>query len=70
MQPREKAIELVNRFIFVDDGSKFQLITMKDEKKAIQYALISVDEIMDLLYNLDSEKIYYWQEVKKEIYNL
>lgn len=70
MIPKDKAIELVNRFIFIDDGSKFQLITIEDEKKAISCALIAVDEIMDLIYNLDSGEIYYWESVKREIYNL
>jgi|688.fasta_scaffold64379_9 hypothetical protein len=70
MEAKEKAIELVNRFIFIDDGSKFQLITIEDEKKAINCALIAVDEIMDLLYKLDSGEIYYWESVKREIYNL
>lgn len=61
MTPKEKAIELVNLFTI----GGFQ-----QRNDGIQCALIAVDEIMDLLYNLDSGEIYYWESVKREIYNL
>lgn len=64
MTPKEKAIELVNKFyniIYLD----------MDYEQAKYAALIAVDEIINS--HLSSEKIFdihpvdYWQEVKQEI---
>lgn len=75
MTPKEKAIELVNKFIeftrVFDDCSGW----VDDIISAKQCTLIAVDEIMNALppftYGLEFvAKIDYWQEVKQEIENL
>jgi hypothetical protein len=58
MTPKEKAEELVNKFI--------PLCGM--ELTEIQCALIAVDELIFNAHNNYMEK--YWQEVKTEINNL
>jgi len=74
MTPKEKAKELVDKFTFIDNGEKFQLITTKDKIKAKQCALIAVDEILDTIstiYDYDFSVLNpYWQEVKQEIEKL
>jgi hypothetical protein len=73
MTPKEKAKELVDKFIFIDNGEKFQIISIADEKRAIQCALIAVDEMTKYIPNIyhnDMVKEKYWQEVKQEIQNL
>ena len=75
MKPKEKAKVLVDKFIFIDDGSKFQIITIEDEKKAINCALIAVDELLNnFLSNRTTkygrERYHFWQEVKQEIKKL
>lgn len=71
--PKEKADELVLRYLRIDNNTKewFNLHIAK------QCALIAVDEIIqiDVLINEDIyvEKpsyLQYWQEVKEEILNL
>ena len=60
MTPKDKSIELVNKYLQIYDGRV---------KQAKQCALIAVDEI---LYVVDctSPRYEYWQEVKQEINNL
>jgi hypothetical protein len=53
MTPKEKAIELVE---------KFRISKAITESYSKQCALIAVDEILKLRVNIP-----YWQEVKKEI---
>jgi len=69
MTPKEKAIELVDKFL------QYTPVEFEYEY-AIQCALIAVDEIMlaipdasddDSLYN---HELKYWQEVNQEINNL
>ena len=43
MTPKEKAKELVDKFIFIDNGERFQIISITDELRAIQCALIAVN---------------------------
>jgi hypothetical protein len=71
MTPKEKTIELVNRFTDVEDGEMYI-------GKAKQCALIAVDEIIKALNDdiyiqgetdIDSH-IEYWKEVKQEIDNV
>lgn len=66
MTPKDKAIELVNKYLQIYDGRVIQ---------AKQCALIAVDEIIKLLYSLKlgnalSEEIEYYEEVKTEIEKL
>ena len=75
MKPKEKAIELVNKFIdYVncwDDESADPNYT-KAYNYAKQCALIAVNEIMEYLdvILLPNPFAQYWQEVKQEIEKL
>jgi hypothetical protein len=76
MTPKEKAREIVNKYIDLSDYCdclEYSCIcfTMY-EYKAKQCALISVDEILKSLkyHFVNSECIEEWKEVKQEIENL
>jgi hypothetical protein len=60
MTPKEKAEELIAKYY------KFDVIRAKD------YAIIGVDEIIEVLWktNLNETEYRYWLDVKKEIENL
>jgi hypothetical protein len=74
MTPKEKAIELVDKYnnsimSFLSDNMKYQ--------NAIKCALIAVDEIIktDMLIDEDTfvmkpSYLEYWMEVKQELLNL
>jgi ribosome biogenesis GTPase A len=65
MDPKEKALELVQKYF----KSNHQPYGFKDAK---QCALIAVDEILNVIigsYDYELENNY-WQEVKKEIEKL
>jgi hypothetical protein len=62
MTPKEKAIELYEKYEFV----YIQNYTSKHEVK--QCALIAVDLLLEEMFFEDEPK--YWQEVKTEIENL
>ena len=72
MTPKEKAIELVNKF-----SGKLPWYSEKDNLlKSKQCALIAVDEVQQLIKDLSScknrfiyiiDEMNYWQEVKQEI---
>jgi hypothetical protein len=62
MTPKEKAIELVEKFTNLYEGINLGLAKKHWAK---QSALIAVDEILKLRVNIP-----YWQEVKEEIENL
>ena len=61
MTTKEKAIELVDKFSFICSTCDY-------EDNAKQYALIAVDEILDVLFQ--HHKIDYWKQVKQEIEKL
>lgn len=76
MKPKEKAKELVNKFMFTSfniqeniDDFKFKLLI-----QAKQCALIAVDEIINSVVITDltiaENQFIYWEEVKQEIENL
>ncbi len=76
MTPKEKAIELVNKFygyILYENESVYSEKMLRVFKiKAKNCALIAVDELikeseMNHLFLNAGVSIYYWQEVKKEI---
>jgi len=79
MTTKEKAKELVNKFRDFADGidSETDRFSPNIEKKnAKQCALITVDEILEVVkfYErqngrllIDNIRVMYWQEVKKEI---
>lgn len=65
MTPKEKAMELVNKFWHVEplesqEGMEIQM--------AIECALIAIDEILNVIHT-NMEDMYY-QEVKQEIEKL
>jgi hypothetical protein len=64
MTPKEKAVELVEKYDLI-------LPYLESKSKAKQYAMIAVEEIMN---SIDAEEYvvlyYYWQKVKQEIENL
>jgi len=64
----EKAQELVDKFMPHSTGNS-------NSNEAIECAVITVDEILEVLYSLKLgnalyEEIEYWQQVKHEINNL
>ena len=59
MSPKEKAIELVDRFTF----------NCRECDNAKQCALIAVDEVLDIAQYSGDKEYAYWQEVKYEIEN-
>jgi hypothetical protein len=67
MTPKEKAIELYEKFYY-------KIPTLLDEKildcLAQECALLAVDEILNLCWNGNLKAKEYWEEVKQEILNL
>ena len=75
MTPKEKAIELTNKFVFKSVFDMNQSELKEARIKAKQCALIAVDEIMQFLtqaseYLAFPEQIKYWLQVKTEIEKL
>ena len=62
MTPKEKAIELMDKFYF--NTSLTDLEEIKD------YSLIAVDEIIKEHYPQDIKRCQYWREVVQEIETL
>jgi hypothetical protein len=65
MKPKEKAEELVWKY-----SRALQLWDEENSLKAIQCALIAVDEILNGSRLFYIEDYKYWQEVKQEIEKL
>jgi hypothetical protein len=69
MTPKERAIELVNKYN--NNDHLYYSITIEQAKIC---ALIAVDEIIDIYWNLPGcgigSKLEYWKEVKREIEKL
>ena len=78
MTPKEKALELVDKYINLYPSYivMFQGDIDKSEKDIKQCALIAVDEILEAIcFNMYDEEVYkiendYWEEVKQEIEKL
>lgn len=75
MTPKEKAEELFNKFIIIDDLSDSTGNSLYFNAHAKQCALIAVDEILKENLELPDEpetvvRYLFWQEVKQEIENL
>lgn len=69
MTPKEKALELVQRFTKIESFHIHERVVFMPLPEAKQCALIAVDEIMNVIigsYDYELEKIY-WQDVKNEI---
>jgi hypothetical protein len=73
MTPKEKAIELIDKF---NQFTIKQLMYHKNGKTkeyygdAKQCALIAVDEILNNIIDDDKQILNYWQQVKQEIEKL
>ena len=65
MTPKEKAMELFDRFYGIEPVQPIYI--GMDKGQAKQCALICVDEILEFHDRID---VNYWKEVKKEINNL
>lgn len=65
MIPKEKAIQLIDRFMPHSNGNS-------NNNEAKQCAIICVDEILFIVknYNDTQGEYTYWQQVKEEIKNL
>lgn len=67
MTPKEKAIELINRF---------SIVGLQQRDEGIECALICVDVILSSMedemdnYYYNKPKVIYWQDVKEEINKL
>ena len=69
MTPKEKAEELVGKYVSLTDGWVYGIKNWEHKKKC---ALIAVDEILKVasFYNDSQAEVTYWEEVKQEIENL
>lgn len=71
--PKEKAVELINKFTirtkFLDEFKGW--IEHIDISHAKQFALVAVDEILEIKsVDVDFSLSHYWLDVKHEIENL
>ena len=68
MTPKGKAEELILKYLRVNNDTKEWF----HKELARQCALVAVDEILTVLYDLDitSAVENYWEEVRQEIENL
>lgn len=77
MTPKEKAKELVDKFLYANKGHFYQECPLEDLEAAKECALVAVDEILKILptneyledlrkYIENRERVYY-KEVKQEI---
>jgi hypothetical protein len=73
MTPKEKAVELVEKFYSPIDYNLVGLFSVKNTVSK-QCALITVDEISNAIdwheFEVPNKEIVYWQEVKQEIEKL
>ena len=70
MTPKEKAEELVLKYLRLQEVDSYNWFNTPLAKKC---ALIAVDEIISiklLWYQKDTKELDYWQEVKQEIEKL
>jgi hypothetical protein len=71
MIEKDKAIELVSKYMMVDTHDEDHFIIRQQRGK--KCALIAIDEILEIVKSDDSALIVelpYWQEVKQEIEKL
>lgn len=73
MTPKEKAKELVDKFIsysYFSHGNNSMNRSYQQEDNAKQCALIAVDEILNQFNWRSATGLAYWEEVKEEIQKL
>jgi hypothetical protein len=66
MTTKEKAKDLVGKYVSLTDGWVYGIKNWEHKKKC---ALIAVDEILNVVWNVPID-VEYWEEVKKEIEKL
>ena len=70
MTPKDKAKELIQKYLNMNDGLIQECIPIPIEG-ARQCALIMCDELLsNSTFLLSNGEIYFWQKVKHEIENL
>ena len=71
MSPKEKAIELTNKFVTANIEEVGELAAAIVSKEC---AIIAVNEIIDAIdwheYETPNKELNYWLDVRKEIINL
>ena len=68
MTPKEKANELIEEYLSLNDNFNKPIVT--DEQDSVKCAIIAVDEIIDELKRepyANYERIVFWQSVKNEL---
>jgi len=72
MEPKEKAKELRDNYIFtsLDSNDDYETLKLKILIHAKRCALIAVDEILSAIEYLDDDSEYFWEEVKQELEKL
>ena len=70
MRAKDKAKELVDRFLDVDDGIDYENGCGVTLYQAKQCALICVDEILDAVTTIADKRFDFYTKVKKEIEKL
>ncbi len=70
MTPKEKAEQLFNKFIIIDDLSDSTGNSLYFNAHAKQCAIVAVDEILSVIWINLNDDVDYWAEVKQEIENL
>jgi glutathione synthase/RimK-type ligase-like ATP-grasp enzyme len=69
MTPKEKAEELIENYLNMNDGLIQEFIPIPIEG-ARQCALVAVDEILQEYWSHNTERRDWWKQVKQEIQNL
>ena len=73
MSPKEKAIELIQKFMDLSDEQEYDTPRYMSKEMAKKSALIAVDEIKVFYYYTNADRMLqydYWYEVKQEIEKL
>ena len=71
MTSNEKAVELVNKYLSIEDSQAKMGGNLMFKSEAKICALITIDEIIQTHHSpMDDEQIQEWQEVRKEVENL
>ena len=70
MAPQEKANELIEKYLFLNDNFNKPIIT--DEQDAVKCAIVAVDEIIksNPYSHVGNSTIKFWQLVKTELETL
>jgi hypothetical protein len=80
MTPKEKAFQLINRYLDINEEQEYNTPRYLTKEEAVEGSLITVDEILKVVNDIwmesfstgesDNKFYNYWQEVKTEINKL